>query len=141
MIEFYFENIEDFILPEHLPDWITDTAISENKETGEITVIFCDDQYLLEINKKYLNHDYYTDVITFDYSEGNLISGDIFISKDRVKENASFYNVSFENELKRVIIHGVLHLLGYKDKEESQQKIMRQKENEYLEKYKKIFKE
>jgi probable rRNA maturation factor len=105
---------------------------SENFESGEITIIFCTDDYLLEINKTYLNHDFYTDIITFDYSENDLVSGDLFISIDRVNDNAESFSVSFDNELKRVIYHGVLHLCGYKDKTEKDEKEMREKENFYM---------
>ena len=105
---------------------------SENFESGEITIVFCTDDYLLEINKTYLNHDFYTDIITFDYSENDLVSGDLFISVDRVNDNAGSFSVSFDNELKRVIYHGVLHLCGYKDKTEKDAKEMREKENFYM---------
>ena len=105
----------------------------ENKKLGEINIIFCSDEYLIEINKRYLNHDYYTDVITFDYSELPKISGDIFISTDMVHKNAEEYTSSFKQELYRVIFHGVLHLCGYKDKLLNEEKLMREKENYYLE--------
>jgi rRNA maturation RNase YbeY len=95
-------------------------------------LIFCSDEYLLDVNKKYLNHDYYTDIITFDYVEDKIISGDIFISSDRVRENANQFNVSFEMELFRIIIHGILHLLGYKDKTKKDKSLMTEKENFYL---------
>lgn len=112
--------------------WITDAVKSENAVPGDISVIFCSDPYLLEMNKKYLGHDYYTDVITFDYVEGNVISGDIYISVDTVKANAEEYGATFEEELHRVIIHGVLHLLGYDDHEENDIAKMRERENHYL---------
>ena len=105
---------------------------SENFESGEITIVFCTDDYLLEMNKRYLNHDFYTDIITFDYSENGVISGDLFISVDRVNDNAGSFSVSVDNELKRVIYHGVLHLCGYKDKTENDEKEMREKENFYI---------
>ena len=98
----------------------------------DLSFIFCDDMELLNKNSKYLNHDTLTDILTFDYSENNNISGDIYISIDRVKENAKTYKVTFENELDRVMIHGVLHLLGYKDKSKKDQKAMREKEDFYL---------
>jgi len=113
-------------------EWIKKTIVAEEKSLGDIAFIFCSDAYLLEVNKKYLQHDYYTDIITFDYVENEIISGDIFISVDRVKENASEYNTSFENELNRILIHGVLHLLGYKDKSEKDKSLMTEKENIYL---------
>ena len=108
---------------------------SENFDSGEITIVFCTDDYLLEMNKRYLNHNFYTDIITFDYSENGVISGDLFISIDRVNDNAGSFSVSVDNELKRVIYHGVLHLCGYKDKTEKDKKEMREKENYYLEKF------
>lgn len=116
-----------------IANWIKETITSEGKTPGDISFIFCSDDYLLEINKQYLNHDYFTDIITFDYVENNLISGDIFISCDRVKENALEYKTGFTDELSRVIIHGVLHLLGYKDKSEKDKLLMTQKEDFYLE--------
>jgi len=132
-INFYFEDIEEFQLD--LPKskkWIKDTISKEGSQTGDISFIFCSDDYLLEINKQYLNHDYYTDIITFDYVEDDVISGDIFISIDRVKENAAAFQVSFLNELNRILIHGVLHLLGYKDKSDEEKKLMTSKEDYYL---------
>lgn len=112
--------------------WIRETITSEEKELGDISFIFCSDNYLLEINKQYLKHDYFTDIITFDYVEGNQISGDIFISCDRVKENGKEFKTGFDNELMRIIIHGVLHLLGYKDKRKKDKILMTNKENIYL---------
>ena len=108
------------------------TIKSEDKELGEINYIFCDDEYLLKINQDYLKHDYLTDIITFDYVSGKNISGDLYISIDRVKENAEDFNVSFENELKRVMVHGVLHLMGYSDKSETATAEMRAKEEEKI---------
>ena len=110
----------------------------EGKELGEISYIFCSDNYLLKINKKYLNADYFTDVITFDYCVGNKISGDIYISIERVKENSKIFSQSFFNETLRVILHGALHLCGYKDKKPKEEKIMREKENFYLNEYSKF---
>jgi len=118
----------------NLEPWIKTVITKENKTLGEINYIFCTDEYLLEKNQTFLNHNTYTDIITFDYSEEKQISGDIFISIERVKENARKFAVEFETELKRVMIHGVLHLIGYKDKSEDEQKLMREKENFYLEK-------
>lgn len=112
--------------------WIGDTIAEEGKKRGEISIIFCSDAYLLAINKKHLNHDYFTDIITFDYDEGDVVSGDLFISVNTVRVNASEFNVTFEQELHRVIIHGVLHLCGYKDKTDPEAKLMRAKENHYL---------
>ena len=104
----------------------------ESREVGDITFIFCDDNFLLEINKEFLDHDTYTDIITFDYSVGNEIISEIYVSTDRVEENAKKYKQTFENEMHRVMIHGVLHLCGYKDKLTEEKQIMRDKENHYL---------
>ena len=112
--------------------------LSETKEVGDIVCLFCDDNYLLNVNIKYLNHDYFTDVITFNYCEKDIVSGDILISLERVVENAKKYNVSFLTEFYRVVIHGLLHLLGYNDKTKSEKELMRKKENYYLAKYKEI---
>jgi rRNA maturation RNase YbeY len=118
IIDFNFESIEPFSLPESaLTFWLINAIRSEGGCPGEISFIFCNDAYLLEVNRQYLNHDYYTDVITFDYVNNHIISGDIFISVDRVRENAESFGVSFQRELCRVMIHGVLHLLGYDDKD------------------------
>ena len=113
--------------------WIKNIIENEGKKLGEISYIFCSDEYLLDINQKYLEHNTYTDIITFDYTENsNIISGDIFVSIDRVKENSIKFKVTFEEELRRVLIHGILHLLGYPDKKPSEEKKMREKENEAL---------
>jgi probable rRNA maturation factor len=132
MISFNYEL--DFTLDNEqaFQDWLSEVIISENKTEGEINYIFCDDEYLLEINKQYLDHDTLTDIISFDYSIGNDLHGDIFISIERVKENALDFNVSFQEELKRVMVHGVLHYCGYKDKSENDEKLMRQKEEEKI---------
>ena len=124
--EFLISNEEDYT------SWIENVIESEGKDLGELSYIFCDDEYLLEINQQYLDHDTLTDIISFDYSEGNVVSGDIFISVERVQDNADDFNVSFEDELKRVIIHGVLHYCGYKDKSESDELLMRSKEEEKI---------
>jgi len=113
-------------------NWIKETILSEGKGVGDISFIFCSDKYLLEVNKTYLDHDYYTDIITFDYVEGNLVNGDIFISVDRVLENAMVFKVTFDIELNRILIHGVLHLLGYKDKNEKDKLLMTEKEDYFL---------
>jgi len=112
--------------------WIKQVISIEEKRVGDISFIFCSDEYLLDVNRKYLNHDYYTDIITFDDVEGNVINGDIFISVDRVKENSNEFRTSFENEIHRIIIHGVLHLLGYKDKAPKDKRLMTEKEDLYL---------
>ena len=115
-----------------LKNWIKKVVENEGGQMNDLSFVFCDDMDLLDKNSKYLNLDTLTDILTFDYSENNNISGDIYISIDRVKENARTYKVTFENELDRVMIHGVLHLLGYKDETEKEQKIMREKEDFYL---------
>ena len=132
MISFNYEI--DYEIPEETiyTNWISSVLISENKSEGEINYIFCDDDYLLEINQQYLNHDTLTDIISFDYSLGNEIHGDIYISIERVRENAAEFKVSFEEELKRVMIHGILHYCGYKDKSESDEFLMRSKEDEKI---------
>ena len=99
---------------------------------GDISIIFCSDNYILDINHKYLEHDYFTDIITFDYCEGDRISGDLFISVDSVKENSLEYGVGFADELNRVIVHGILHLIGYDDHTDEDISMMRKKENYYL---------
>ena len=116
--------------------WLKQVAESESCRLGAVSVIFCSDPYLLDINIKYLGHKYFTDIITFDYCEGNVLSGDLFISVDTVRENAAFYGVDFAEELRRVIVHGVLHLIGYDDHTEADIAVMRAKENEYLELHK-----
>ncbi|MBO7145068.1 MAG: rRNA maturation RNase YbeY [Salinivirgaceae bacterium] len=105
---------------------------NEDRTLGDVNYILCSDAYLLDINRQYLNHDYYTDVISFDYCEDNVISGDIFISVDTVADNAKEYGVTFEKELARVMIHGVLHFVGYNDKSDEEVPVMRAKENQYL---------
>lgn len=115
--------------------WIEETAKNENKKIGEITFLFCNDEYILEINKKYLKHDYLTDIITFDYCEDDILSGDIVISVERVKENSKIFKVAQKEEMLRVIIHGILHLCAYKDTTKKEKLQMRQKENYYLKNY------
>ncbi len=115
-----------------LKNWIKYTIEKNNKQIGEISYIFCSDEQLLEINKEFLNHDYYTDIITFGYSESDIISGDLFISIDRIKDNAKTLGLSYQEELHRVIIHGILHLLGFKDKTDEESQNMRLLENECL---------
>ena len=132
IINYFYES--DFRINKEsiYSDWIKSVFVSEGKRFEEINYIFCDDEYLLKINKEYLNHDYYTDIITFDNSISSLIMSDIYISAERVKENASHYVVDFMDELRRVMIHGVLHLCGYKDKTTEEQELMTVKENEKL---------
>ena len=112
--------------------WIQACVENEANELGEINYVFCDDDYLHKINVEFLQHDTFTDIISFDYTMGKLISGDIFISVPRVQENAKEFDVSFEEELHRVIIHGVLHYMGYKDKTDEEKQLMRDKENNCL---------
>jgi len=135
MIQFFFENIPEIEIPSATEKWLEDLIIEENKKHGDINYIFCDDDYLLKVNQDFLQHDYYTDIITFDYVKGKTISGDIFVSLPRISENASLLSKNFEEELKRVLAHGVLHLCGYKDKQEDEEKLMRFKEDYYLSKY------
>lgn len=132
MINFNYET--DFKLrnEDQLSAWILNTISSENRKIEEINYVFCDDEYLLKLNVEFLNHDTLTDIISFDYSIGKIIQGDIFISIERVKDNARDFNVSFEDELHRVMVHGVLHYCGFKDKSEADAKLMREKENFYL---------
>ena len=132
MISFNYES--DFILDqeEHFASWIETIILSENNTLGEISYIFCNDEYLHNINMQYLNHDTLTDIISFDYTEGDVISGDIFVSIERVKDNAIDFKVTFEEELKRVLAHGVLHYCGYKDKTNTDATLMRTKENEKI---------
>ena len=131
-IQFSFQTNYPLKSRTKIKQWIKQVIEAKGKKTGNITYIFCDDEYLLEVNKQYLQHDYYTDVITFDYVENDLISGDIFISTDRVRENALAFGSSETEELHRVIIHGALHLLGLKDKSEKEASQMRQAKNEAL---------
>ncbi len=138
-INFFNEDVSvGKISKRKLKSWVQFAIKREGFECGELNYIFCSDNYLLQINREYLSHDYFTDIITFNYVENKLISGDIFISIDRIKENASEYKVSFENELQRVIIHGVLHLLGFDDQDDASQEVMTRKENEYLDEFSKF---
>jgi rRNA maturation RNase YbeY len=130
MLDINYEDVDDLSLSDiDLTNWISKVCITENYNLGDISLIFCSDEYLLDINRTHLDHDYYTDIITFDYTDNQIVSGDLFISIDRVRDNATDFNVSFEHELYRVIIHGVLHLCGYKDKSDDEEKLMRTKEN------------
>lgn len=130
-----FEEVEYSFSPENpdqLRSWIKHTIEHENKEVGMLNFIFTSDEYLLSINQSYLNHDTYTDIITFDYCEDNIVSGDIFISVERVQENAEKFGVSLQDELHRIIIHGTLHLCGYGDKQVHEKALMTEKEDYYL---------
>lgn len=132
MISFNYET--EFKLPNEsqISNWLNKVIVSENKKEGDINYIFCDDEYLVEINQQYLQHDTLTDIISFDYSVGNELHGDIFISIERVRDNAQDFKVSFKEELQRVLVHGVLHYCGYKDKTEADEIVMRNKENEKI---------
>ena len=132
-IEFFFEDVKSVPIHEKILVLHLNLLIkNELKLLGDISVVFCSDDYLLEMNKQYLDHDYYTDIITFDYVENKVISGDLFISIDRIVENAEKFNTTLLKELYRVVFHGVLHLIGYKDKTDGEVKLMREKENYYL---------
>ena len=132
MISFNYESDFSLEQEEVYASWIETIVESENKILGEISYIFCDDEYLHTINMQYLNHDTLTDIISFDYTEGDIISGDIFVSIERVEDNAKDFNVSFDEELKRVLAHGVLHYCGYKDKSDEDALLMRTKEEEKI---------
>ncbi|WP_323027087.1 rRNA maturation RNase YbeY [Gelidibacter japonicus] len=134
MISFNYETNFELDNEDKLSSWISNTISDEGFKEGEINYIFCDDAYLLNLNIEFLDHDTLTDIISFDYTMGKLISGDVYISIDRVRENAKDFNVSFENELSRVMIHGILHYCGYKDKTDSDTSEMRSKENYYISK-------
>lgn len=132
MISFNYEN--DFILPdeERVQRWISSVIFAEGFKEGEINYIFCNDNYLYKLNVEFLDHDTLTDIISFDYTVGKILQGDIFISTERVKDNAKDFKTSFDDELHRVIVHGVLHYCGYKDKTDEDAKLMRSKEDSYL---------
>ena len=133
MISYFFEDTDfQFRKKTHNNRWLRLVAESEIRRIGQINIIFCSDNYILDINQKYLQHDYFTDIITFDYCEGDRLSGDLFISVDSVRENSIEYGTEFDDELNRVIVHGVLHLIGYDDHEEDDIAQMRAKENYYL---------
>lgn len=132
MIQYFFEQIDAIEISESTTIWLKNIILKEAKKPGEINYIFCDDEYLLQVNRDYLQHDYYTDIITFDYVKGKTISGDIFVSLPRISDNASTLSKNFEDELHRVLAHGILHLCGYMDKTEEEEKEMRSKEDFYL---------
>ena len=133
MVRYYCEDIK-FLFKNRQANnrWLKMVAGSEIKTLGDISIIFCSDNYILDVNLRYLHHDYFTDVITFDYCEGDKLSGDLFISIDSVRENAVEFGTEFDEELHRVIVHGVLHLIGYDDHTPEDQKVMRAKEDYYL---------
>ena len=132
MINFNYETDFNLDNEDAVTAWLGNVITSENKKEGEINYIFCDDEYLHKINVEYLEHDTLTDIISFDYSMGNELHGDVFVSIERVKDNAADFKVSFEEELKRVLVHGILHYCGYKDKGEAEEFLMRSKEDEKI---------
>ena len=129
-----FNYLDKFQLPneQEVRAWLEIVLDQEDRELGEVSYIFCDDEYLYDLNVKHLNHNTLTDIISFDYSLGKVVSGDIYISVERVDENARDRGIEFDDELHRIIVHGMLHYIGYKDKSESQRKTMRKKEDYYL---------
>ena len=133
MIRYFCEDI-DFCFKRKLETkrWLKFVAVSEVRKIGDVNIVFCSDNYILDVNMKYLQHDYFTDIITFDYCEGNVLSGDLFISIDSVRDNADFYGTEFSEELNRVIVHGLLHLIGFDDHSDSELQTMRSKEDYYL---------
>ncbi len=133
MIRYFNEDIH-FVLKDKLVNnrWLKLVAGSEIRSIGDVNIIFCSDKYILDVNLRYLHHDYYTDIITFDYCEGKKLSGDLFISIDTVRENALEYGVEFDDELHRVMVHGLLHLIGYDDHSPEEEKIIHEKEDYYL---------
>lgn len=136
MINFFTEDVSlPLFNQSSVTAWLCNVCESENKELDEVSIIFCSDDYLLTMNNEYLQHDYYTDIITFDYCFDNQVVGDLFISVDRVTDNAKLNQASFNNELLRVMVHGILHLIGFKDKSDEDSKLMRLKEDEYLNLY------
>lgn len=132
MIEFYYETEFRLTDSDKYTEWLDRVIQSEGKKAGPISYSFCSDEKLLKLNQQYLNHDYFTDILSFDYTENDMVSGEIYISIDRIAENADEYNVSKEEELRRVMVHGILHFLGYMDKSAAQKKFMRQKEQDKI---------
>lgn len=132
MINYFFEEIPAIEIDLDISIWLEHIILNEDKKPGNIQYIFCNDEYLLNVNKEYLQHDFYTDIITFDYVKGKKISGDIFVSLQRIKDNAEQFFTDENEELKRVLAHGILHLCGYKDTSEEEQNLMTEKENFYL---------
>ena len=133
MISYFNEDIDFKFKGKALNNqWLRMVAGSEVRRVGDISIIFCSDNYILDVNMRYLQHDYFTDIITFDYCEGDRLSGDLFISIDSVRENALYYGAEFADELNRVMVHGLLHLIGYDDHTEKEKEVMRAKEDYYL---------
>jgi rRNA maturation RNase YbeY len=136
VIELHFIDVEvPGLNSELLVLWLCESILREGKMVGDINLVFCDDEHLLGINRTYLNHDYYTDIVTFDYSQDDAINGDLYISIERITENATELNEVFDVEFKRVCVHGVLHLCGYNDKSIEDEALMRDRENFHLDKY------
>ena len=133
MIRYFNEGVQ-FTLKDKLANnrWLKLVAGSEVRVIGDINIIFCSDNYILDVNLRYLGHDYFTDIITFDYCEGKMLSGDLFISVDSVRENALEYGVEFEEEIHRVMVHGLLHLIGYDDHSPEDERLIHEKEDYYL---------
>ena len=134
MIHFFYEDLPETVSTQYIP-WLEDLILTEDKKLGSINYVFCDDEYLLKVNQDYLQHDYYTDIITFDNVKGKTIAGEIFVSLQRVSDNASTLSKDYEEELRRVLAHGILHLCGYKDKSEDEEKEMRRKEDFYIKRF------
>ncbi|MBW8522098.1 rRNA maturation RNase YbeY [Chryseobacterium chendengshani] len=134
MIQFFYESLPDSVNTDY-KKWLEEIILSEEKKVGDINYIFSDDEYLLKINQDYLQHDYYTDIITFDSVKGKTISGEIFVSLQRISDNASTLSKNYDEELRRVLAHGILHLCGYKDKSEAEEQEMRSKEDFYIARY------
>lgn len=132
-VELFYEDVEiPGLDPEFFVSWFEKVTLEEEKVLGDVTIVFCSDDYLLDVNRRHLDHDYYTDIITFDYSEWPVVSGDLFVSSDRVADNAKELEIEFKEELDRVAVHGLLHLCGYKDKSDKEELVMREKEDYYL---------
>ena len=134
MIHFFYEDLPETVSTQYIP-WLEDLILKEDKKLGSINYIFCDDEFLLKVNQDYLQHDYYTDIITFDNVKGKTIAGEIFVSLQRVSDNASTLSKDYEEELRRVLAHGILHLCGYKDKSQEEEKEMRSKEDFYIKRF------
>ncbi|MBW7675331.1 rRNA maturation RNase YbeY [Chryseobacterium chendengshani] len=134
MIQFFYESLPESVNTDY-KKWLEEIILSEEKKVGDINYIFSDDEYLLKINQDYLQHDYYTDIITFDSVKGKTISGEIFVSLQRISDNASTLSKNYDEELRRVLAHGILHLCGYKDKSEAEEQEMRSKEDFYIARY------